>query len=247
MGMLDRYKKSGGFVQLLTLLETSGKQKQQKFLEIIRQEDSRWADALTAKMLDLDRVLGWNQSALAEITGSMLDINLASILHALTDEQREQFLSSMGSIQKRRVLDAFEASNGNPSDIAVSVGKLMETIRRLNQEGKLRFEKFDPMLRIDTDIEDKLKQGTPISGVSEHSAASADLKRELSSAPALHVVTSLDAKAWSGSSQDKVSADVEAELITLRKKVAQLQAENGNLRQELAVAQQKLEQIRKIA
>lgn len=247
MGMLDRYKKTGGFVQLLTLLETSGKQKQQKFLEIIRQEDPRWADALTSKMIDLDRVLGWDRSALSEITGSMLEINLASILHTLSDEQREKVLSSMSSIQKRKVLDAFEGSNGNPGEIAVSVGKLLETIRRLVQDGKLRFEKLDPELRIDADIESKLKQGAPIAGVPENLTSSADLKRELSSSPGLNVVTSLDAKAWSASIQDKLSADAEAELNSLRKKVIQLHAENKSLRHELATAQNKLEQIRKIA
>lgn len=245
MGMLDRYKKSGGFVQLLTLLETSGKQKQQKFLEIIRLEDPRWADALTAKMIDLERVLSWNQSALAEVTGAMLEINIAAILNALTPEQREKFLSSMGNIKRRKVLDIHESSNTSAGDIGVSLNKMFEAIRKLSQEGTLRFEKFDPSLRIETDIEDKLKQGLPIPGVPEFQE-SFGVKSE-SSAPSLRVVTSLDAKAWSETNSPKASADVEAELAALRKRVATLQAENGSLRQELAVAQNKLEQIRKIA
>ena len=66
MAMLDRYKKTGGFNQLLTLLETCGPQKKVKFLEIIRLEDPRWADALEAKMIDLKRFLKWNDSAIAE-------------------------------------------------------------------------------------------------------------------------------------------------------------------------------------
>ncbi len=257
MGMLDRYKKTGGFVQLLTLLETSGKQKQQKFLEIIRQEDPRWADALMSKMIDVDRVLTWNESALAEVTGAMLEINIAAVLNALTPEQREKFLSSMGSIKKRKVLDINESSNASPGDINTSVNKMFETIRKLNQEGTLRFDKFDPLLRIDTDIEDKLKQGRSIEGVPEFgesfgtnadaAEASKEAKEDLSNAPGLRVVTSLDAKAWSQSNQAKASPELEAELLGLRKRVAALQAENGSLRQELTIAQHKLDQIRKIA
>jgi len=246
MGMLDRYKKSGGFVQLLTLLETSGKQKQQKFLEIIRLEDPRWADALTAKMIDIDRVMSWNESVLAEITGAMLEINLAAVLNALNPEQREKFLSSMGSIKRRKVLDLNASSNNTAGDIGVSVNKMFEAIRRLAQEGILRFEKFDQMLHIDTDIEDRLKQGKTIPGVPDFSD-SFGTSTEPSAAPGLHVVTSLDAKAWSQSNPAKVPAEVEAELMGLRKRVASLQAENGSLRQELTLAQNKLDQIRKIA
>ena len=251
--MLDRYKKTGGFIQLLNLLETSGPQKQERFLEIIRQEDPRWADALSAKVIDLNRIMTWSDSAISEVTGSMLDINIAAILSWVTPEQRERLLSTLGNIKKRKVLDLYEGSNKpSAADVATSFNKMYETVRRLAQEGTLRFDKIDPLLHIDNDIEDRLKQGKTIIGVPEFSE-SFGAKQVVSPStvtssapPTLQVVTSLDAKAWANADQ-KISSDVEAELAGLRKRVASLQAENGSLRQELTVAQGKLEQIKKIA
>lgn len=254
--MLDRYKKTGGFVQLLNLLETSSPQKQERFLEIIRLEDPRWADALTAKIIDINRILTWTDSAISEVTGAMLDINLAAILSWVTPEQRERLLGTMGHIKRRKVLDIFESST-KPSagDVSVSLNKMYETVRRLAQEGTLRFDKVDPLLHIDNDIEERLKQGKTIIGVPEFSESfgakqAAKNQSEQKSAPAappsLQVVTSLDAMAWA-SADNKIPPDVEAELAGLRKRVAALQAENGTLRQELSVAQSKLDQIKKIA
>lgn len=249
--MLDRYKKTGGFLQLLNLLETSGPQKQERFLEIVRQEDPRWADTLTAKMIDLNRILTWSDSAISEVTGAMLDINLAAILSWVTPEQRERLLGTMGNIKRRKVLDLYEGSNKpSAADVATSFNKMYETVRRLAQEGTLRFDKIDPLLHVDNDIEDRLKQGKTIIGVPEFSesfgAKQAATPAAPSSPPTLQVVTSLDAKAWATADQ-KVPSEVEAELAGLRKRVVALQAENGALRQELAVAQGKLEQIKKIA
>jgi hypothetical protein len=254
MAMLDRYKKTGGFLQLLNLLETSGPQKQERFLEIIRQEDPRWADALSAKIIDLNRILTWTDSAISEVTGSMLDINIATILSWVTAEQRERLLNTLGNIKKRKVLDLYEGSNKpSAADVATSFNKMYETVRRLAHEGTLRFEKIDPLLHIDNDIEDRLKQGKTIIGVPEFSE-SFGAKQVASSTPAvtpaippaLQVVTSLDAKAWANADH-KASSEIEAELAGLRKRVSSLQAENGTLRQELTVAQGKLEQIKKIA
>jgi len=257
MAMLDRYKKTGGFIQLLNLLETSGPQKKERFLEIIRQEDPRWADALSAKVIDLNRIMTWSDSAISEVTGSMLDINIAAILSCVTPEQRERLLSTLGNIKKRKVLEFYEGSSRpSAAEMATSVNKMYETVRKLAQEGTLRFEKIDPLLHIDNDIEDLLKKGKPIIGVPDFSE-SFGAKQVTSSTPAptsaksdapptLQVVTSLDAKAWANADQ-KASSGVEAELAGLRKRVASLQAENGSLRQELTVAQAKLEQIKKIA
>jgi hypothetical protein len=57
MGMLDRYKKKSGFVQLLTLIETSSKQKQDQFLSLIGQEDSCLGECTEIKLLTIERSL----------------------------------------------------------------------------------------------------------------------------------------------------------------------------------------------
>ena len=67
MGMLDRYKKKGGFIQLLQLIETSNKQKQEQFLGIVAQESVIWEAEIRRKSLTLEKMLKWNATYLAEI------------------------------------------------------------------------------------------------------------------------------------------------------------------------------------
>lgn len=272
MGMLDRYKKTGGFNQLLTLLETCGQQKQQRFLEIIREEDPRWADALVAKMIDIKRLLTWSESAIGEVTGAMLEINVAAIIKSLPPDQGQKMLATLAHIKRRKVEDLLDTMNPSAGEIAVSTNKLFETIRKLTQDGILRLDKIDPMLFVDPDIEDRLTQGKDIAGVpsfSESMAAHAARPTSAQQAnPAtgtfstltgtfrtlpdqnengtLKVASSLDAATLNdGSGKDLKSAMLEIQ--QLRKKVADLQNETGLLKQDLSQARLKLEQIRKIA
>ncbi|MDX9730753.1 MAG: FliG C-terminal domain-containing protein [Bdellovibrionales bacterium] len=252
MAMLDRYKKSGGFNQLLTLLETCGLQKRQKFLEIIRQEDPRWASALVAKMIDLERFLKWNDSAIAEVTGSMMEINVAAIVTSLDEAQQARILGTLGHAKRRKVQEHIDTQKPSPGEIATSMNKLFETIRRLSQDGVLRLDKIDPDLFIDADIEDRLKQGKNIAGVPSLAEALAANLDELSktpdsTSPHLRVVTALDSQAWEDADGSKDLKALQQEFTLLKKKFLVLQQENASLRQELSVAIGKLEQIKKIA
>lgn len=251
MAMLDRYKKTGGFNQLLTLLETCGAQKQQKFLEIIRQEDPRWADALTAKMIDLKRVLTWTDSAIAEVTGAMQEIHAAAVISSVTEDQKERLLGTLPHLKRRKVQDLLEGQKPTPSEVATSLNKLLETIRRLSQDGVLRMDKIDPVLFVDGDIEERLKQGKTIVGVP---SASESLARAVAAtpgeitepeAPHLRVVTTMDPSAVSLDAKDPKAS--EQEIILLKKRVQLLLQENAALRQEITSLTGKLDQIRKLS
>ena len=67
MSMLSRYKRAGGFVQLLSLIETSGPSKREKFLEIIRGESSSWGEAIERHSLSIDRIFSWPDEVITEI------------------------------------------------------------------------------------------------------------------------------------------------------------------------------------
>src|SRR4051812_48060394 len=99
--MLDRYKKPGGFVQLLTLLETTPEPKREKFLALIKEEDAYWAEAVKKRLLNLRRILSWNPETLAEIVGNLQDLTLAIALHGLSEADR-QLIYSHFSHGKRR-------------------------------------------------------------------------------------------------------------------------------------------------
>ncbi len=253
MGMIDRYKKPGGFVQLLTLLETCGSPKQAKFLEIIKQENPRWALALEAKLIDLDRILTWNDTAIGEITGAMREINVAVVVKSLDPTTQQRLLCTLSHLKKRKVETIIETLNASPGEIATSFSQLYETTRMLIQKGILRLDKLDPMRFIDADIEDRLNQNAEIGGVPSPAEAfvavseSAPLHAVDLESSHLKIVTSLDANAWSDAAEAKDLKAANHELIMLRKRVVEMQKENTALRQELSIARGKLEQIKKLA
>lgn len=269
MAMLDRYKKNGGFNQLLTLLETCGVQKQQKFLEIVRQEDPRWADALVAKMIDLNRVMSWNETAIGEVTNAMLEINVAAVLKTLPQEKSSRVLGTLAHIKRRKVEELMETTNPSAGETATSINKLFETVRRLMAEGILRMDKIDPIMFVDSDIEDRLAQCKDIVGVpsfadsmaahamrppseeTPHTGTFSTLTGTHKSSDhhdhsPLKVVTSLDQQAWSENDVKDIKA-AQQELTVLRRKVLDLQKENGLLKQEVAQLKSRMEQIRKLA
>ena len=252
--MLDRYKKTGGFNQLLTLLETCGAQKQSKFLEIIRTEDPRWADALEAKMIDLKRFLSWSDSAVAEVTGAMLDLNIGAVISSLNEDQQKRLMSTLPHIKRRKVEEQLEGAKPSPGEVAASINKLFETIRKLSQDGVLRLDKVDALLFIDADIEDRLKAGMNIVGVPSaaesfaKATASALLANDMdpSDGPKLQIVKSMNTVVVP-SKADSHSRAGEQEIVLLKKRIQLLQQENAALKQDLANAQAKLDQIRKLS
>jgi prefoldin subunit 5 len=254
MAMLDRYKKTGGFNQLLTLLETCGTQKQTKFLEIIRAEDPRWADALVAKMIDLKRFLTWSDAAIAEVTGAMLDLNVGAVISSLPEDQQTRLLGTLPHIKRRKVQDQLDGSKPSPGEVATSINKLFETIRKLSQDGILRLDKVDPVLFIDADIEDRLKNGMNIGGVPSaaesfakaNAAALLEKEDDAQDGPKLQIVKSMNTVVVPSKADGQARAN-EQEIQLLKKRIQILQQENAALKQELTSAQAKLDQIRKLS
>ena len=258
MGMLDRYKKTGGFLQLVNLLETSSEAKQQKFLEIIRTEDPRWADAAEAKMLSLEKVLSWDDTALAVITGTMLEINVAAIVKSSNDAIRNRLYQSLAHQKRRKVEELVESSQSNPGEFATSVQKMLETVRQLSSKGILRIDKIDPLRHVDSDIEEKLAQGKDIPGVASYAESHAKALQNLqlqqakeagSRTPHLEVLRPGDPPPESAKLDLRLdSAQLSAgEFEALRRKIQSLTAENTALKNEIQILKSRLEQIRKLA
>lgn len=99
MGMIDRYKKKGGFIQLVNLIETTGADKKEKFLKMIADENPTWEAAIKQKMLTMDRMSNWNQSFLMEFMPQVPAMAVACAIYNLSDEKEG---SLFGSITLRR-------------------------------------------------------------------------------------------------------------------------------------------------
>jgi len=240
MAMLDRYRKSGGFIQLLTLLETCGPAKQERFLEIIRSEDARWADAIRSRMLDMDKIYGWNQETLAEVIGTLQDLTVVVALRAASQETRAKIEATFSHSRKRKIDDLFEITTPSPQEIAATHMKIIETVRKMAHEGLLRFEKIDPSLMVEEEIEDKLSK-MPEPDQKSKSTATDGATTTMITTAMTPTMTTVATEASGGETSNVF------EIQSLKKRIADMSKENATLRHELSVAKAKLDQIKKIA
>jgi hypothetical protein len=242
MGMLDRYKKKGGFVQLLVLLETSPKQKQENFLNLIAQENSSWEKALKSKMLNFEKIISWPIEHRCEVFSRVQPLTVAVAIFNLSPEKREQCLEGLGTGEKKKIYQSLLEVKPTQAEINTCIYKIINETRTLISSNILKLEKFDLELAIAENIEESLssmalqkslKEMLPGANASSDSNSSAptELRFELPSS---------EAKSDGGGSNKD-------ELEFLRKKVNQLTSEHTSLKHEIAVLRNKLEQIKKIA
>jgi hypothetical protein len=250
MGMLDRYRKPGGFFQLLSLIETCGPAKQEKFLEIIRAEDARWADAVRVKMLDMNRIYSWSDETLAEIIGTLQDLTLAIALHAAPNPIKAKINAMLTHGRRRKIDDLYGSNNPSAGELAATHLKIIETVRKMAHDGFIRFEKIDPSLHLDEKTEDALiKPPGPVSlSVSTApSTSSSDFKIEYETPNGGNESVPVEAETKEGGKGNEASTAQTAELSMLRKKLTELSKEVAVLRHELSIARTKLDQIKRIA
>jgi hypothetical protein len=228
MAMLDRYKKKGGFVQLLQLIETSNKAKQEQFLALIAQESPIWEETLRKKWITIDKILNWNPVYLSEIFSRIQILTLASAFQGFSDDKLAIVLKAISATDLRKFQMTLQEINPNPAEKVTSQMKILSETRALIAKGIIKLEKLDQELMIPENIEEKLAE----------SGYSATVN-----APPVQVEKELN---FDGKSDSKIDTSKE-EIDFLRKKVNQLVNENNLLKHELSVFRNKIEQIKKIA
>lgn len=227
MSTIDRYKKRGGFLQLLILLETTGGEKREKFMKLIGDENPNWQAEIKKKMLSLDRICSWPATYIMEIVPRLSIIQLASLASALPPEKAANFVGALGFKEKKGVEDLLKERAMTPVEINSSVMKIMAVVREMAGNGSLKFEKFDPDLAIPENIEEYLMNG------GKPTVSDKELEAHFPTPTA--------------ATPGAPPAPASEELTQLRRKVVQLTQENFRLSQESQTLKDKLEQIRKIA
>lgn len=243
MSSLLRYKKSGGFNQLLSLIEAFGSQKKQKFLEMIETESGVWANALREKMLSVDRIFTWPDQVVVEVFKALPAKNMAYALQGLRDEQRTRVTQFFSASENRRITDVLTEGQPKPEEIAATLAKLVEVARKMINDKVLYPEKFDVGLIIPEDIEGKLELGSykPASGADAQAAVAAE-------AHAVQATAAVEKANGGGGPKSAATAPGQnAEVIQLQRSLATILKENKGLKEEVRALKDKLEQIRKIA
>jgi hypothetical protein len=229
MGMLDRYKKKGGFFQLLQLLETSPTTKREQFLTLIAGESPVWEEALRKRILTITRVYSWEGQYLVEIFSRVQPQTLAYALHGNPAEQIESLLSCLPPISKRKITDLMAEANPSAAEKGTCISKMLSEVRGYIGQGIIRLEKVDPELHIPENIEEILS--TTAFSIPTFEVAKKDGKPNI-------VGESDDSPAASAGGQ---------ETEFLKRKVNQLASEVNALKHENSVLKDKLAQIKKIA
>ena len=130
MSSLQRYKKPGGFIQLVSLIETFGALKREKFLAMIEDESAPWAEALRQKSLTLERVLAWPDEVVIAIFKELPLKSLAFALEEIGPEVRLRFDPFLGFIEKRLLAEALENNRPTADEIQSVLIKVLEIARR---------------------------------------------------------------------------------------------------------------------
>lgn len=229
MGMITRYKKSGGFRQLLQLVETSGKAKQDRFLKIIEEEDEKWAQAISDKMLTLDKILSCDDSVLAEIFSRLTDITLSVSSYFLTEEQWNRATKTFSHSRLRQLKEAIEDKTPSSTEQSTVIVNILTEVRTMINEGVLRAEHIDSNLIIDDNIEEKLNSSGHEEPKLQVEVDVSDLKNKLKN------------------SNPEVIEEIKKEMVQLKRKIIVLGNENHNLRRENDELRRKISQIKKLA
>ena len=148
MSILARYKKPGGFIQLLKLIETSQPVKQQKLLEAVEKEDPDWADLIRRKKLTVDMVLDWDKETQTKIYEYMNPRHCATFFKNNGGEDRVLEFREFFRLEKyNELFDLVEHIESlSPAEIFAAENNLLETIRFLEEEKKLILRFIDPSL-----------------------------------------------------------------------------------------------------
>lgn len=231
MGMLDRYKKKGGFYQLLQLLETSPSAKREQFLKLIEGESPAWEEALRRHVLTINRVYGWDSQFLVEIFSRVQPLTLANALHGNPPEQVEQLLSCLPPISKRKITDLMAESNPTAAEKNSCIVRMLSEVRGFIAQGIIRLEKVDPEIHIPENIEEVLNAAGFSIPTYEYDSVKKDSSPQI-------VGDADEASPSKGSTQ---------EVEFLKRKVNQLVAEVNTLKNENTVLKDKLSQIKRIA
>lgn len=240
MAMLTRYQKAGGFIQIVQLIETCGKQKQDNFLQMIEAEDPRWASAIREKMLTIEKIFAWENSVLNEVAGRLQQLTLATAMHGLKPEENERLLSTYSHSQRRNVEDLFKTKAPTPAEISSAYIKILQEVRSMITNGYLRVEKFAPELAIPEGFEDKLGKSIFQPNIESSNEPTSFAAASESAAPPAHSSKTHTSNAHASSHSD-------AETNALRSRLQLLQNENTQLKSELRIFKEKIAQIKKIA
>jgi flagellar motor switch protein FliG len=148
MSMLSRYKKKGGFEQLLTLIETCAPAKREQLIKVIQNEDPSWASLLKTKTLTMEKVLGWKAETIGEVVNEMPDRILASALQGLDEQQFSRATATMTHSKRGMIERMMAETKSTPGEIETARMKILVRVREMERDRRLDLKMIDPTVSL---------------------------------------------------------------------------------------------------
>ncbi|MFZ4405601.1 MAG: hypothetical protein ACOYOK_16030, partial [Pseudobdellovibrionaceae bacterium] len=175
------------FLQLLQLIESSDKKKQEQLLALVKSEDTHWEAELRKKILTYERIMSWNKDVLSEVLTRLQPLTLCNALQGETKEYIESTLVCLQPITKRKYMGMIDEASPNPGEKFSCKMKIVTEVRGFIQQGLVKLEKSDPEMAISENIEEQIDaktssiEGTQVtSHGDEHGKSDLDIaKRKL--------------------------------------------------------------------
>lgn len=140
-------------MQLLALIESCDPSKQKNLLSLVGAEDPGWAHLLKVKALTFDRILSWPAPVLMEVTVALPDRVLAIAYKAMTrSEQQDHWLSCLSDFKAKEIQEIAGTLETSINEEHAAIIKIIQTVRDLESNGKIKFAKFAPELVVDPRI-----------------------------------------------------------------------------------------------
>lgn len=237
MSTLNRYRKKGGFLQLVKLLESCGETKKDKLISMVELEDVRWADAIKKKMLEIEQIVEWPQDILREIYSVVPNRFIAAALHGFPEEYQNGTFELLSRKDQLEVEDIFDAKEPNESEVFAGFIKILEVVRQLNENRRIRFEDFAPNLVIMDGIEEEIESGASRQVDLSYKGKPVDVNEVLEKQKAPGEVVS---------AQQSLLQKNGGEIEVLKKVATGLKSENEALKTEVRQLKRKLEEIKKL-
>lgn len=141
MSMLARYKKGGGIIELVKMIEDSPESKRAALLNMIRTEDAEFAAKVEARLFSYDMIKTLSESIVAEIFASS---PVKFVALALTGETDTKFLAlvekclaaNFSEFKSEKELIA--AQPPTPAQVDAARKKIVSETRKLEAEGKIK-------------------------------------------------------------------------------------------------------------
>lgn len=143
MSLLARYKKQGGFEQLILLLESRPPKKRDELIELIVNEDAAYGVLVQTKILTMEKLIEWDPNILSEVISKLSDLTVSTCFSRLGEEFFKKCSHGLREFRKKELSELIRNANPKQPEFDAAWIKFIEATRKLVTEGAIKLDDND--------------------------------------------------------------------------------------------------------